>query len=542
MKGIKILYYNWLDFEDPELRGGGVSVYQRNLVDAAARRGDAAWFLSSGSSYSPFSRRPFIREVKAYPGGVRKFELVNSAVLSPGQAAFGKEAAAAPEMEAVFADFLRTHGPFDVVHFNNLEGIPVSFLRLAREHDPRAKVVYSMHNYFAFCPQVNLWFQERAACKDFRGGRKCVNCLVKPPNAAGVWRTYQVDYGLRMLGIRPPAGLYRAASWLMHGPVRALYLGVKVTLRAAASLPDVALGRRPWPWARATKSAVILDAAGAARFAARRRLFVDALNAHADHVLAVSRRVAELAVGFGVDPAKVQTLTIGTRYARAQSASPAAGRGSPAGPAARGPRPAIRIAYLGYMRRDKGFYFYLRALEKMPAGLARRLGLVFAAKVTDLHAYHRIKRMAHRFDAVTFYDGYTHAQLPRILSGVDLGVVPVLWEDNLPQVAIECVASGVPVLTSDRGGARELLDCPALVFKAGSRADFYARLRAVLDDPALLRTALAGRARLDTPEEHYDRLRAGCYRAAGPDGPRPGTPRGEARALAAGAGLCPTSP
>jgi glycosyltransferase involved in cell wall biosynthesis len=541
MKGIKILYYNWVDFDDPELRGGGVSVYQRNLVDAAARRGDAVWFLSAGVRYSPFARRPFIREVRRRRGGgVRKFELVNSALLSPGHAAFGADVAAAPAMEAVFADFLRAHGPFDVVHFNNLEGIPASFLRLAREHDPRARVVYSMHNYFAFCPQVNLWFQERAACRDFRGGRKCVNCLVAPTNPRGTRRTYQVDYGLALVGLRPPAPLYRLASWFIHGPLRTSYLWAKAAARAAGALPALALGRRRGPRAKAAQPVAILDGATAARFAARRRLFVDALNAHADHVLAVSRRVAELAVGFGIDPGKVQTLYIGTRFALPdggwQGSPPSAVRHPP------GPGGVLRIAYLGYMRRDKGFYFYLEALEKMPAGLARRLRLVFAAKVSDAHAYSRIKRMAHRFDAVTFYAGYTHAQLPRILSGVDLGVVPVLWEDNLPQVAIECVASGVPILTSDRGGARELLDCPGLVFKAGSRADFCARLRAVLDDPGALRTALAGRARLDTPEGHYDRLRERCYRRAAPDDPRPGPPPGAGPAQAGRTGLCPTSP
>jgi glycosyltransferase involved in cell wall biosynthesis len=251
-------------------------------------------------------------------------------------------------------------------------------------------------------------------------------------------------------------------------------------------------------------------------------------------------------VGFGINPEKVQTLYIGTRFAEPDRGSRVGGCGPEEGPGTALPGPqaeqpgTLRIAYLGYMRRDKGFYFYLKALEKMPAALARRLGLVFAAKVSDERAYRRVKRVAHRFAAVTFYDGYTHAQLPRILSGVDLGVVPVLWEDNLPQVALECVASGIPVLTSDRGGARELLDCPDLVFRAGSYRDFYARLRAVLDDPDLLRTALAGRARLYTPDEHYDRLREGFYRTAvaASSPPGPGSARGKVRA--ADPGLCPT--
>jgi glycosyltransferase involved in cell wall biosynthesis len=522
MPAIKVLYYNWVDFEDGEQRGGGVSVYQRNLINAALRRGDDVWFLSSGTHHSPFSRRPFVRAVRGKVG-VRKFELVNSSVLAPGQFAFGKDVATAPEMEAVFTDFLRRHGPFDVVHFNNLEGVPVSFLRLAREHDARARVVVSAHNYFAFCPQVNLWFQERASCADFRGGRKCANCLVRPVNVRGARRLYQTEYVLGQLGIRPGTRLFRLLNGAIHGPIRDAFRLVK----AALGLEEPTPGRRSeGPPAKPVRPAVLLDADTAARFAERRRLFVEAINTYADHFLAVSRRVAELAADFGVDPGKVRTLYIGTRFAEADcglKGNPQSAFGNPQSGG------ALRVAYLGYMRRDKGFYFYLQALRKMPPGLARRLSLVFAAQVVDEHAYALIKRMSHRFAGVTYYDGYTHGQLPEVLAGVDLGIVPVLWEDNLPQVAIECVAHGVPVLTSDRGGARELLDCPALVFRAGSRADLYARLHAVLDDPDLLQSAVAGRMRLYTPDEHYDRLRREVYGdAAAADEPAPPA-------------LCPTS-
>src|SRR5262245_55466172 len=122
MRPLKILYYNWIDFDDRERRGGGVSIYQKNLIDAATRRGDEVWFFSSGTSYSPFTGRPFLRRLRN-KGNVRMFELVNSSIMSPGHAAFGQDVAAAPEMEVLFAEFLSRHGPFDVVHFNNLEGI-----------------------------------------------------------------------------------------------------------------------------------------------------------------------------------------------------------------------------------------------------------------------------------------------------------------------------------------------------------------------------------------------------------------------------------
>jgi glycosyltransferase involved in cell wall biosynthesis len=505
MSKLKILYYNWVDFEDEQRRGGGVSIYQRNLIDAAVPHGDEVWFFSSGVCYSPFSRRPYIREAASKTEGVRKFEMVNSTVLSPGQEAFGQDVAQSPEMDPLFADFLREHGPFDVVHFNNLEGIPISFLRLAREHYSRTKIIYSVHNYFAFCPQVNLWFQEKSSCRDFRDGRKCVNCLPQPLHPRGAQRLYRLEYLLRLLGISPYSLTHRFANWAIFGFLRSLYHVARSAYRGYKAgkqgKPDPSWGAR-----QATQPTAILDPAAAERFAERRRVFVKALNAYADWILPVSQRVAELTVGFGIEPAKVQTLYIGTRFAEQKRSEDVRCRRSASEP--------FRLAYLGYMRRDKGFYFYLKALEKMPASLARRLAITFAAKIVDPHAYAWIKLMAHRFASVTFYDGYTHTQLHDLLAGIDVAIVPVLWEDNLPQVAIECVASGVPILTSDRGGAQELLGCRDLVFRAGSRRDLYAKLRGILDDPTILSTALAGRARLYTSRQHYERLREHFYRAS----------------------------
>jgi glycosyltransferase involved in cell wall biosynthesis len=518
MHKLKILYYNWTDFEDERQLGGGVSLYQQSLIDAATQRGDEVWFLSAGACYSPFSRRPFLREAKARKEGVRKFEIVNSTFVSPGREAHRQDVSTSPEMEVVFAAFLREHGPFDVVHFNNFEGIPVSFLRVAREHHPPAKILFSMHNYFAFCPQVNLWFQDKAACYDFHDGRKCVNCLIPPARPRSYLRFYRFEYILRKLGIAPQSALDRFVHRFVFVALRSLFQFLMKAYGGeelkSAPLPTTLISSRPTP------PTTILGPDEAARFVSRRRHFVTALNTYADHILAVSRRVAELAVGFGLDAAKVQTLYIGTRFADPNSPFSRESKGS--APSARLPLAAkhchsLHIAYLGYMRSDKGFYFFLNALEKMPKALARRLALTFAAKIAGLASYQRVQAMAHRFASVTFYNGYTHSQLRDIHSRIDLAVVPVLWEDNMPQVAMECVACGVPILTSDRGGAQELLNCPELVFRAGSRADFYAKLQGILDNPAILSTALTGRARLYTPYEHYELLREKYYLDSSPE-------------------------
>ena len=36
----KILYYNWVPFDDDENRGGGVSIYQKNLIEKILEDGE----------------------------------------------------------------------------------------------------------------------------------------------------------------------------------------------------------------------------------------------------------------------------------------------------------------------------------------------------------------------------------------------------------------------------------------------------------------------------------------------------------------------
>ncbi len=76
--------------------------------------------------------------------------------------------------------------------------------------------------------------------------------------------------------------------------------------------------------------------------------------------------------------------------------------------------------------------------------------------------------------------------LHNILTGVNLGVIPALWEDNLPQVAIEMVAFGVPILSSSAGGASELTRSDAFRFNVGDTEDFLKKIYAIVDQEVSL--------------------------------------------------------
>lgn len=452
----RVLYVNWVDYRDPERRGGGVSVYQRNLMAAMnAMPGIEATFLASGISHDIRRRPPRWERIRHGPDRdrARRYEIVNSGVLAPAHHSFGDPAQIEhAATEAVFLDFLRATGPYNAVHFNNLEGLPASVLRL-KSVAPQTRVIVMLHNYYPICPQVNLWYQERRSCTDFEGGRACLHCLPHRPDARLVRLANGLAYRLKCLGIAPgERGFDPLFRW-----------GMRLLRRLRAARPGQ-------PAREATEKT---DTATAEAFAARRRAMIELLNTRCDAVLCVSNAVRALAISYGIAPERATTCRIGTREAEAFA------RTVPRGPLP-GPDGKLTLAYLGYMRRDKGFFFLLDALEALPDPLARRLRLVVAARRGESEVMIRLDALGARLGGLTHLDGYSHDGLGALLTGVDVGVVPVLWHDNLPQVAIEMHARHIPLLCSDMGGARELGNCPDMVFRAGDMEAFRDRIEFLL--------------------------------------------------------------
>ena len=88
---MKILIYNWVQFDNPHLAGGGVTVYLQNVIEELLRRdGVEVYFLSSGHRYGLIDRRPKIRptpNAMNHPR-LKTFTLWNSPVKAPAHDAF----------------------------------------------------------------------------------------------------------------------------------------------------------------------------------------------------------------------------------------------------------------------------------------------------------------------------------------------------------------------------------------------------------------------------------------------------------------------
>ncbi len=473
---MKILYYNWVTFKDPFQKGGGVSHYLKNVLKPMALEHEVV-FLSSGNVYDVFN--PQVRyELRSDNGCCKTFELINSTCPAPAHVSFGSPSQInSAAVSDVFFQFLEEIGGVDIIHFNNIEGIPVSLLGLKKRF-PSIKIVVTLHNYYPFCPQVNLYYQEKSRCTDFLNGKACVQCITPVTDSF----------------------ISRIATYTQYQMEKNSFL----TLSDATSVCWKLLKkiRSVLPYSQKKENTFQKDPTLCSQwehFQYRRKAMVSSLNEHCDMILAVSERVKQIAVDFGVTPDIVRTCYVGTTFAdQFGKRVPKTLR--------RNSRRRLKLVYLGYMRKDKGFYFLLDALKSLESDLASRLEIVVAARNTDNAAVRSLRELRSKYASIKYIDGYSHTALPHIIRDADVGIVPVLWEDNLPQVAIEMHCHNLPILTSDLGGAQELHRNKMFTFKHGDIEDFHQKIRALTSNEVSLETYWKNSLRPLSNKEHCREL------------------------------------
>lgn len=460
----RILIYNWLPFDNPWHWGGGVTVYCANLVRELLRDTNAEiYFLSSGFAYKGSTTKTFVRRIgNPFGNRVHQYEIVNSPVPADQRVLY-RNPLVALESETliqVFSEFLSDYGPFETIHFNNIEGLSLDVFDLKRKF-PQTKFIYSIHNYVAMCMNGSYYMRHKhCICHPGRTGEDCMACTradIRSHLAEEVFERGKV-------GISEDEMISKN-RWLKAFGLERLDQDV-----TADRIQDFAK----------TATAKI--------------------NANCDAILAVSQRVYDIAAENGFDTSKMQVSYIGTKVADYQLGHAAAHSVGGNG---------FKLVFLGsdINFEEKGYAFLLDALEDLDEEYAKQMDLVLTVRSSE-HA--EMYRMLKHFRSVQIINGYTHDDLPQIFEGASLSIVPVLWEDNLPQIAIESVAYGVPVLASTAGGAKELCDSELFQFACADAEDLRNKLIYFLDHPEQLDLYWKHHHGLVTMQQHWQEL-SGIY-------------------------------
>jgi glycosyltransferase involved in cell wall biosynthesis len=150
----------------------------------------------------------------------------------------------------------------------------------------------------------------------------------------------------------------------------------------------------------------------------------------------------------------------------------------------------VHVAFIGRMERPKGAHVLMDALALLDDDLRSRLKVTFAGDGREKAALEQTASGIAQLR--TSFPGWISAcDRERLLSTIDLLVVPSIWPEPLGLVGIEAAAAGVPAIAFDVGGIRDWLE-----------DDVTGRLVPAPPSSAALATALTDALR------HEDRLKA----------------------------------
>ena len=455
---MKLLFYNWAPVEGQI--GGGVAVYQKNLFKYLLETGQhELYFLTSGLFYTSDRSNIYIEKVdNKVSDKIKTFNIVNSPVIAPAQQSIIniRHYLEDTKLYEILKKFINDSGGFDVIHFNNMEGLSINVLKL-KEIFPKTKFIFSVHNYFLICSKVSLWqspkIGENHNC-DKTDYSVCANCYRK------------LNYNSELFYRGCPKILQK-----IRGFRRLLYM-------YADFFPDTD------------------DLDLYRRFEEQNILYS---NKYFDAILAVSNRVKEIFVSHGFEENKVHLSYIGTDVAEIQTNTNSADINEN----------PFRIIYMSYMNEEKGFFFLLKAMQEMSEELASNIVVTVVAGhgIREFFTVRKLNSLKGKFKDIILKNGYKREEQKEILQGQHLGVVPVVWEDNLPQTAIEQMAYGVPILCSNLGGASELSNRnPDFTFEAGNVNEFLQKIEKIIKNRNLLKTFWNNVQTLATMKEHVNFL------------------------------------
>lgn len=437
--------------EDPAMAGGIAGYSVATAAELAARGHDVAYLHSGGPSgqYDWLLRRRWTSTVRdgVVFDGLRNARSIGVHTGLPLLDVEGDDSRWIERRAA-------SHRP-DIIHVHSLLAIPFETIaRLAS----LAPVVLSVHEFGLICQRRVLVQRGHVPCRSYAEQSECAACVdtVSPSKVK-----------LRARLGRTPGSVALRGVYALERALRADFV--------VATLPV----SEP-------------SANGAAAEPFRRRLSegVRIVNGHVRRVLAVSQAVRDVLLEVGVEDELVHVLHIGSRSADSLESMPLPSEGNG----------DVTFMYLGGLTPSKGPHVLMEALRMMD----RPPRVIVAGWGSEWYE-RQLREAAPSW--VEFVGAYRKEDLPDLLAQVDVVVAPAIGPDTSPQVVLEALAAGRPVLASRVGGIPDFVQdgVNGLLVEPDDAGGLAAAIAALMDRGLVNRLA-AGAKREKTMEQHVGEL------------------------------------
>lgn len=356
-----------------------------------------------------------------------------------------------PEMAEHMRAYMREIEP-DLVHVMHAGRLSGSIIPAAKEFG--VPVVFTATDFWSLCRVIHL--------KKADTGALCLG-----PNSAGT-------NCLRCFIARSGAPQKR----------RNLYLKMpEAQLRAASAISRTSTMRNT-KYMRRIRT--VVDRIG----------FLKSVVNSTDLVIAPTRLNRDIMIRNGIDPALIHL----SPYGMDTSDITAVPR-SPVRP------PVLRVGYIGSLAPHKGPDILIKAFRNIPRAAKTELK-VYGSPSRDPQYFERLQELAGDDERVRFAGTFEPEETGRILSEIDVLVVPSRWYENTPLVVYSAFASGTPVVATDLGGLSEVVEHGenGLLFPLEDVRELSNHLLRFFFEPDLIERLRAGMKPVRNVEEGVDEL------------------------------------
>ncbi len=333
-------------------------------------------------------------------------------------------------MAGLFANVLKSFKP-DVVHVHHLTGLGLDLLAAVREKSSAA-LVLTLHDLWFACAQGQMMRLDLKRCESAVPS-VCAACRIKDlgtPWSTRLW----------------PAVLNRLSLPLSRAPGRA--------------------GMLEFFWRLHERYAAWRAPAAGQKMVERQMAVLRGLE-EVDLILVPSQALYRQAVDAGFPEKKMLLAPKGVDFLDVPLKTRREGEG-------------LRAGFLGTLIPSKGIHDLLEAFQGLncPGAVLELYGPFFP--YDGFPRYEAwVRKQARKDPRIHLKGPYRREELPRILAGLDLLVVPSLWLENRPLVIEEALRARIPVAVSRLPGMEELIreGENGLLFNPGDPSD----LRRVLE-------------------------------------------------------------
>jgi len=213
----------------------------------------------------------------------------------------------------------------------------------------------------------------------------------------------------------------------------------------------------------------------------RSRFLLETLN-QANIIISPSNFLRDMHIQAGVDPEKIIFSRQG-RY-------PVNGKVEVDPPVKE--NRSLQIGCISQIAHHKGIHVLIEAVRMLPDA---KINVCIYGDYLIFDRYMaKLEQMVAGDPRIAFCGVFPRDQLGKIMSGLDVVVVPSIWYENSPNVILEAFAYKTPVIATNLGGMAELVqhNRNGLLFNRGDARGLRDQIQRLLDEPDLLHHLRAG--------------------------------------------------